>query len=689
MNSKTIYLVGNPNCGKTTLFNQLTGLRQKTGNFSGVTVEQKSGTIISENGPITIIDLPGTHGMGGKTEDRRITYEILLQRKAEDEILYVLDALNLERGLQFLLQVMDMGAPVSVVITMKDVLEKKNISLDLNVLQAKLGLNIFLINAKSGEGIDTLKNALQDSKNSRSVGRLWVWDKREEEELRRIKNICNVTDTKAEFFLNQSLKYLSRDPSQEDPQYLNVFPEETILWLRREFLSSKFQFSYQEEIIHKSFFIKQLLAKVLQVGGNANREYDTKIDAILIHPVWGFVFFLSLMILLFQTLFSWAELPMQAIEETVIFTQGFLTESLPEGLFRQLLVDGVLGGVGSVIAFVPQIALLFLFLGLLEESGYLARASFLMDRTMGKFGLSGKSFIPLLSSAACAVPAIMGTRTIENRADRITTIMISPLIMCSARYPVYILVVGTVFNIPPLFGFINIQGLVLFCMFLLGLLTSLTIGLLFRKTVFMEESSYFIMELPRYMVPSFKSLLHTVMHKVSTFLQTAGQIIMYISIILWFLSTFPANYQNEKWETSKIEDSYIGQTGKFIEPALLPMGFDWKIGISMITSFAAREVMVSTLAVLYGSSEGEESEPLRKQLRSEKKKDGSPLWSPLTGLSLLVFFAYASQCMSTLAVVRKETQSFFWPMVQFAYMTGLALASSTLIYQIGKALGFS
>jgi ferrous iron transport protein B len=689
MSHNTLYLVGNPNCGKTTLFNQLTGLRQKTGNFSGVTVEQKSGSIKSKTHELKIIDLPGTHGMGGKAEDKKITFDVLLSRKPNDKIIYVLDALNIERGLQFLLQVIDMGAPILVVLTMKDVLEKKNIAVDTNLLERELGLKIHLINAKSGDGLSELKESLFDSNSFHVQKRKWQWDKKEENYISNLLKSLKIQDTNGEFFLTQSLKFLSSDPSLTDHFYLEKFPLETITFLKSTFKPNDFNFNYEEEIIRKSFYIKQLLAKVIAIGESKSRHFENKIDSILLHPFYGFVFFFLIMGLLFQSLFSWAEVPMEAIESAVSILQEYVSVMLPEGMLKSLIVDGILGGVGSVIVFIPQIALLFVFLGLLEESGYLSRASFLMDRTMGRFGLSGKSFIPLLSSAACAVPAIMGTRTIENRADRITTIMISPLIMCSARYPVYILVVGTVFNIPPLFGFINVQGLVLFGMFLLGLLTSLFIGLLFRKTVFREDSSYFIMELPRYMVPALRSIFHSVYQKVFTFLKTAGQVILYISVILWFLSTFPAAYVNEKWEMSQIESSYIGRAGKFIEPALEPMGFDWKIGISMITSFAAREVMVSTLAVLYGSNENEESESLRNKLREEKKKDGQALWSPLTGISLLVFFAFASQCMSTLAVVRKETGSFLWPIIQFLYMTGLALLSSTLIYQIGRVLGFS
>jgi len=688
MSQLPIYLVGNPNCGKTTLFNQLTGLRQKTGNFNGVTVERKSGKIFRGDSVKEIVDLPGTFGPGGGSKDKRITYDILLEREEGTRAIYVLDALHLERGLQFLLQVMDMGIPIFIVLTMKDVLEKKNIKLDITLLEKSLGLKIFLVNAKSGDGIGELKEAIFASDSFRIQKRLWTWGNKEESFFQKAKTHLGIENNAGEFFLSQALKFLSKDPSLKEQTYLDFFPSETKVWLENETKKDGYSFTYQEEIIQKSFYIKSVITKVMAFTYKEDFLWEKKADSVLLHPFFGFVFFFAIMGLLFQTLFSWAEYPMDLIESGIQFIQENVSLILPDGPLKSLFVDGILGGVGSVVVFVPQIALLFAFLGLLEESGYLARASFLMDKLMGRFGLSGRSFIPLLSSAACAVPAIMGTRTIENKSDRFTTILVSPLVMCSARYPVYILIVGTIFAFPPLLGLINIQGLVLFGMFLVGLITSLVVALIFRKTVFKEDSSYFIMELPHYMWPSYKSIANSVYQKVKAFLQSAGQVILYISIVLWFLSTFPAGYEKEEWKTSPIEDSYIGRLGKTIEPALIPMGFDWKIGISILTSFAAREVMVSTLAVLYGTEDSEESEGLKESLRKETRKDGSKLWTPLTGISLLLFFAFASQCMSTLAVVRKETDSLIWPTVQFLYMTGLAVLSSTLVYQLGKALGF-
>lgn len=689
MKENRIYLVGNPNCGKSTLFNQLTGLKQKTGNFSGVTVEKREGTLNLDNVDWTITDLPGTYGLGGVAEDKKIAYEVLLSRKPEEQVIYVLDALNLERGLQFLLQIIDMGVPTLVVLTMKDVLEKKRIQLDLENLKKSIGLQFVLVNAKSGEGIENLKEILKNPNSFQKRTRLWTWGSKEETFLSTTKQKLGINTNEAEFFLSQSLKFINKDPHLSDKRYFTKFPEETQNWLQSTVEGKGFHFYYEEEMIHRSFFIKKVLASVITYPKSIPGSWEEKLDRLLLHPILGFLCFFLLMGLLFQSLFSFAELPMDLIESGITNLQSFVESFLDDGLLKSLISEGIIGGVGSVIVFIPQIALLFLFIGILEESGYLARASFLMDRIMGKFGLSGKSFIPLLSSAACAVPAILGTRTIENKSDRFTTIMVSPLIMCSARYPVYILIVGTVFSFPPVFGIFNIQGFVLFSMFSLGMIVSFGFALLFRKTVFKEDASYFVMELPRYNLPSARSLFHTVYAKVKSFLSTAGQIILYISVLLWFLSHFPAEYKNNEWKTSAIETSYIGTIGKGMEPAIQPLGFDWKIGISILTSFAAREVMVSTLAVLYGSEENEEGESLRSMLRTETKADGSLVWTPLSGLSLLVFFAFASQCMSTLAVTKKETGTIFWPIVQFLYMTTLAIGSSFLIFQLGKILGFS
>lgn len=685
----TILLVGNPNTGKTTLFNQLTGLHQKTGNFSGVTVEKKSGILKQNDHKIEIIDLPGTYGLGGNTEDKKLAYESILQRKPTDLVLYVLDGLNIERGFPFLLQIMDMGAPLAVVITMKDVLQKKRIKLHLEKMRKKTGVPFFLLNAKSGDGITELKSFLLE-KERFSVGRrLWRWKKKEESWLEKTKAQLSFSDSGNDFFLQQAIKFFNKDPHSQDTRYSDSFPKETQNFLEAGLQKGKLAFSYEEELIQKSIYIKTFLSETVHESEQKVFSLQNRLDSLFLHPYWGFLFFFGCMALLFQSLFFFAEIPMDLIESTIQILQATVLELLPAGLLSSLLANGILGGVGSVVTFLPQIIFLFFFVGILEESGYLARVSLLMDKLMGKFGLSGRSFIPLLSSAACAVPAILGTRTIENKTDRLVTILVSPLIMCSARYPVYILIVGTVFDFEPAFGFFRIQGLVLFLMFLLGMFTSLLFALVFRKFLFKNQISFFVMELPEYHIPSFRSLFYTVIGKAKSFLTTAGQVILYISILLWFLSNFPTKQNSNLIQTNSIESSYIGTFGKKIEPYLQPMGFDWKMGVSIITSFAAREVMVSTLAVLYGADgETEESETLREKMLSDKKADGTPVWTPLVGMSLLVFFAFASQCMSTLAVTYKETGSAVWVVVQFTYMTSLAILSSVLVFQLGKALGF-
>ncbi len=691
-NQSILYLVGNPNSGKSTLFNQLTGLKQKTGNFHGVTIEKKIGSISFGDKQISLVDLPGTLGPGAPSLEKKITYETLLNRGKSDLAIYVLDATSLERGLQFLFQIIDMGIPTLLVLTMKDLLVKNNVSLDLKQMEEILGLQIHLINAKSGEGIQELKEKLSQSESFKKSERKWSWEPKRESFFLKLCNFLGANSLESQYALNESLKFLSKDPLSKDPRFLDQFSDETQAVLKNQMEKANLLFDYQSELIQKAISIKKILSKVLTSQEKQTPNFENKMDSFFLHPLYGTLFFLSLMGLLFQTLFSWAEIPMQAIELGIRFLQDSISSFLPSGPFQNLVVDGIVGGVGTVVTFIPQISLLFLFMGLLEESGYMARASFLMDKLMGKFGISGKSFIPLLSSSACAVPAILGTRTIENKAERFTTILVSPLVMCSARYPIYILVVGTVFTSNPILGVFNLQGIVLFGMFVLGMLASLFFALLFKKTFFKSDSSYFIMELPHYNVPSFKSVFLSVYVKIKGFLASAGQIILYISVLLWFFSRFPGDNSLDKWKPSPIEQSYVAQMGKTIEPLIEPLGYDWKIGVSLITSFAAREVMVSTLAILYQNEDEnpETSNDLRQAMRLDTKKNQiTPLWSSLTGLSLLVFFAFASQCMSTLAVVKKETGSALWAFFQFSYMSILAYMSAFLVYQIGLLLGFS
>lgn len=691
-NNYRCLLVGNANAGKTSIFNRLTGLSQKTGNFPGITVGIATGEIKLKDKQLEIIDLPGSFSLNANSEDKKTLTRFLINRRESDKIIFVLDAMLLERSLQFLFQIMDLGAPILLVITMKDILEKKNLSIQVDALKRELGIETLLVNAKSGSGIQELKELISQEYNFKTPSRLWTWDDKRE-------NLLNSLLTRIEtdnhhylsFVLSNALKRISGEKLQKELPGLEEFKPEIQSFIEKELEASGLKYKYQEEVIHKSFRIKSIIGKVLTGNMENQKSFSSKFDKIILHPVFGMITFFGIMAFVFQSLFSWSEIPMQIIESSIDSLANYFQARLPVGPFNGLVTKGIIGGVGSVLAFIPQIALLFFFIGIMEESGYLSRVAFIMDKFMGRFGLSGKSFIPLLSSAACAVPAIMSTRTIENKSDKMATILISPLITCSARYPVYILIIGAIFPKKNLLGIFSLQALVLFGLFILGMVTALLFALLFKKTFFRHDSSYFLIELPTYKIPSLKNLFLSVYQNVKAFIENSGTIILYASILLWFLAYYPVAAPTEKQQIpTEISKSYAAQLGKFIEPAIRPLGFDWKIGVGIISSFAAREVMVSTLAIIYGVEGDETSEDLKTSIQDDVNRDtGKKTWSLLTAISLLLFFAYASQCMSTLAVVRQETKSYFWPSFLFMYMTILAYLSSLAVYQIGTLLGFA
>jgi ferrous iron transport protein B len=694
-----LLIIGNPNCGKSTLFNKLTGLNQKTGNFAGVTVEKHIGNISLGEKSIEIIDLPGSYSLNGTSEEKRAVTKFLMNRRVNDKIIFVMDSIQIERSMQFLFQIIDLGIPIIVALTMKDILEKRNISFDLDALKKELGLEIVLLNAKSGEGISKLKDLLVNQENFRNPGRLWKWGSAHESLLQKISSsIISENPRHSDFVILNSFKKFSGENLQKELPDSTIFSQEIQIRIKDEFDKSGLKFFYQDELINKSYKIKEILSKVLRSDSkNAGTQFFSRIDFFLTHPIFGLFSFLFIMAVLFQSLFSIAQYPMDWIDDSFDFLSQYLAKYLPEGPLSGLLAEGAVKGVGAVMVFIPQIGLLFFFIGLMEESGYMARASFVMDRFMGRFGLSGKSFIPLLSSAACAVPSILGTRAIEDKSDRIRTILVSPLITCSARYPVYILVIGTIFPEITYLGVFTLKAIIMFGLFLLGMITALFFALLFKKTFFKGDSSYFILELPVYKVPTFRNVIYNAYLKVKDFVVNSGQIILFASIILWFLANYPykqieipdSSANKEVLEKEmRIKESYAASIGKFIEPVIEPLGFDWKIGISLITSFAAREVMVSTLAIIYGVEADEPSTDLQEAMRKDiNPKTGKPVWNTLSAISVLIFFAYACQCMSTLAVVRKETNSYFWPLFLFTYMSVLAYVSSLAIYQIGTALG--
>jgi len=689
-----ILVVGNPNCGKSSLFNKLTGLNQKTGNFAGVTVEKHSGYIKSNNLELELIDLPGAFSLNGSSDEKKIVTKFLMQRQTTDKLLFVMDATLIERSLQFFFQIVDLGIPVLLVLTMKDILEKRNIPLSIKKLEQELNVKCYLVNAKTGEGVSKLKADLFKAENFKTTERKWKWDPKREEFLKEIVySIDSENPRLVEFLVLNTFKKLSGEVLQEELPDVSILSFEINNFVKKKFLSNGLKYTYSEELIYKSFTVKNILSKCLEREYIPNEsKLVKKLDTWLMHPKIGLGIFLLIMGLVFQALFSWAEIPMNFIEAMFQNLGELISKNLPEGPLSGLVSEGIIGGVGSVMVFIPQISLLFFFLGLLEESGYMARASFVMDKFMGKFGLSGKSFIPILSSAACAVPSILGTRSIEDKSDRIRTILVSPLITCSARYPVYILVIGTVFPEKTFFGFISLRSLILFGLFFLGMFTAFCFALLFKKTFFQNESSYFILEIPNYQIPSLKNVAYNVYKKVKDFVVNSGQIILFASILLWFLANYPYRDMGEEWKGKEtefkehvIKNSYAALIGQTIEPVIEPLGFDWKIGISLITSFAAREVMVSTLAIIYGVESEDSSVNLSQAMLSDiNPKTGKPVWNLLTGISVLIFFAYACQCMSTLAVVRKETNSYFWPIFLFIYMGILAYLSSLAVFQIGS-----
>ncbi|EKR73233.1 ferrous iron transport protein B [Leptospira noguchii str. 2006001870] len=694
--SKTsrILMAGNPNCGKSTLFNRLTGLRQKTGNYHGVTVEKAEGIFHHLDQSVKILDLPGAFSLGGNSEDKQITSRVLIGHEAGDRILFVMDASLAERSLQFLLQILELNVPVLVAVTMKDVLEKKRIQLRLDLLSNEFGILFQYVNPKNGEGIKELKDQIVSPKAFCLPTRSFPWDSERENFLNDLLNSLSTEHSNSlKFVLTNSLKELSGEVLQKGLPGLSLFSETPSKLIRENFERFGKRFTYLEELTQKSIYIKKILSNAIVGDPIPNEKVLSKADKILLHPFWGLVSFLGIMALVFQALFTWSEMPMDWIESCVRNVGTFVGGFLEEGPLRSLVQEGIIGGVGAVLVFIPQISLLFLFIGILEETGYIARASFVMDRFMGKFGLSGKSFIPLLSSAACAVPAIMGTRTIENKSDRLTTILVSPLITCSARYPVYILVIGAIFPSKNIWGIFNVQALTMFGLFLLGMIASMLAALVFKKTFFKSDSSYFLMELPAYNTPSIKSLTLTVFKKLKAFLSTAGQIILFISILLWFLANYPRidsslypNLTDAELKKIQIRESYAGRSGKFMEPILKPIGFDWKMGIGIITSFAAREIMVSTLSIIYGVGGEESTDDLKKALRKDTDENGKPVWGLSNSVSLLLFFAFACQCMSTLAVVKKETNSVFWPLFLFTYMTILAYSTSFIVFQAWQLL---
>jgi ferrous iron transport protein B len=695
-----IALVGNPNSGKSSLFNHLTGLNQKIGNFPGVTVEKKSGTCaLPGNNVVEIIDFPGVYSIYPRSLDEQIVSEVLLDHHSEntpDKIVVVADATNLKRGLLLLTQIIDIGLPTMLVLNMMDLAAKAGISYDIPLLSKKLGVPVVTINARNGIGINELKTQLTKPLPMPEKKIFSIWDdtKNPVRELRERLNVDN--DYEAYLFLEQprSLGFLTAERKNIVDQIRN----------NHQFFPGKFQGA---ETIHRYSFIQDLLNEVtLKTSDQSWKKKSNQIDHIITHKVWGYLIFFSILFLIFQAIFAWATVPMDFIDSTFASLSNYIGSVLPEGPLTSLLAEGVIPGLGGIIIFVPQIAILFAFISILEESGYMARVVFLMDKVMRKFGLNGKSVVPLMSGVACAIPAIMATRTIDNWKERTITILVTPLMSCSARLPIFTILIALIVPDQKVLGFFNMQGLALMGLYLLGFVAALASAWVMKLLINVKERSYLMMELPTYRIPKWSNVGYTILEKTKAFVLEAGKVIMAIAIILWVLASYgPGDTMSKAEETVsqqtqnmrlteqafadrvaayKLENSYAGIIGKAIEPAIKPLGYDWKIGIALITSFAAREVFVGTIATIYSiGSVGEDETTIKVRMKEEINPDtGGPRFTPAVGLSLLVFYTFAMQCMSTIAVVYRETHGWKWPLIQLAYMTILAYVSAFAVYQI-------
>lgn len=692
-----IALVGNPNTGKSSIFNALTGLRQKVSNYPGVTVEKKTGIFKTPLQKIEIIDLPGLYSLVPKSLDDKIASDVLAGNDSAVKlraIVVVINAANIHRNFYLFSQILDFDLPVIVALNMMDSATRKGIKIDVQKLQKELDIPIIPIIAHKKKGIPELKTAIIEVVNTySSVPKKMVLK----------KNISNTLAPLTEKFENYihkeaiALRLISNDTShpfyldrQNDIQKKEVL--QTVKDIRKKLLDSGTHWSMLEAKLRYEW-IDSILNKCVQIGESEYKSFSVKLDKVLTHRVAGPLIFLAIFALIFQTIFSWADAPMQAIETAINWVGIQLGQVLPAGVLHSLIVDGIIAGVGSILVFLPQILFLFFFLSLLEDTGYLARAAFMLDRVMRFMGLTGRSVIPLLSSFACAIPGIMATRTINNWRDRLVTILIAPFMSCSARLPVYVLMIGAFIPEGTFLGIISYSAITLLAMYTIGILAAVLVAFIFKNHLIecTTADTSFVMELPSYHKPSLRWTALQMYERAKIFVEDAGKIILAMSIVLWFLASYPkVDTEADISASSKIEQSYAGQIGKFMEPAIKPLGFDWKIGIGLLTSFAAREVMVSTMATIYNVENGDEtSVSLKTALRNDRnKKTGELIYSPLTAISLMVFFVLACQCMATVAVVKRETNSWKWPIFMIAYMTGFAYIGSLLVFQGGKLLGF-
>ena len=697
-----IALVGNPNSGKTSLFNSLTGLHQKVGNFPGVTVDKKTGTIhLTESLQAELIDLPGTYSLYPRRADEWVAYKVLMHADKDikpDVILLVADASNLKRNLLFCSQIIDLKVPVIVALSMNDIALKKGIKIDIEGLKKDLKVPVIAVDPRKEKGFNELKKALAEIADKTNITT--------EDNFIDVKGLAALPIKQVQDILPQLSHYASI-------HYLinhENFPLDNALQEKIEQIEINNQFNpiktQAAEILQRYQHIKEIIQKnVSEPNPLQKKLFTDKIDNFLLHKTWGYVILFFVLFLLFQSIFWLARFPMDGIEWGFQQISTWLNQSLPQAWWSDLIINGLVAGLSGIMVFIPQIMILFGLITILEDSGYMARISFLSDKLMRKVGLNGKSVMPMISGFACAVPAIMSTRNIENKKERLLTILVTPLMSCSARLPVYTILISLAIDNKYYFGFLSLQGLVMMGLYLLGLIMALIVSYVLKSFINLKEKSFFILELPVYRPPRWKNVGITMLEKAKLFITDAGRIIMIISLLLWFLSSFGPNNKTQQIEkkyttltqqypqqkavlekqflSEKLQNSYAGILGKTIEPIIKPLGFDWKIGIALITSFAAREVFVGTMATLYSVEENDNA-TLREKMHAAKREDGTKVYTLASALSLLVFYVLAMQCMSTLAVVKRETKSWKWPVIQFIYMTGLAYSMSLIVYFLFK-----
>jgi len=699
MSSKNINvaLIGNPNTGKTTVFNQLTGLNQQVGNYPGITVEKKIGFCkLTSKIKANILDLPGTYSLNASSIDENVVIELLLNKNDKlypDVALVVTDVENLKRNLLLFTQIKDLEIPTILVINMADRMKFKGISLDIPYLEAQLKTKIVLISYRKGYGIDELKDLIINYTSLSS------------------EPCLNASSIDSEYFemlrktFPNQLLYKLWLVITQDVNFMNLERKE----IRNSFTKSHSDLKrlQQKETIKRYQFINDVLKVGYKIDASIAKDFRSKLDRVLTHKFWGYFIFFIILFVIFQSIFEWSKVPMEFIDTTFASLSVIVSEALPSGVLTNLISQGIIPGIGGILIFIPQIAFLFLFISVLEESGYMSRVVFLMDKIMRKFGLSGKSVVPLISGTACAIPAIMATRNIENWKERLITILVTPFTTCSARLPVYAIIIALVVPDTRIFGFLNLQGLTLMLLYLIGFGMAIFSAYILNKILKINGKTFFVVEMPNYKLPMLKNVAINVLEKTRAFIFGAGKIILAISIVLWFMASYgpgkkfnnaeailTAKNENaivsklefkNKVAAYKLENSYIGIMGKAIEPAISPLGYDWKIGIAIISSFAAREVFVGTLATIYSVGDNENQDTIKNKMGAEiNPETGAKIFNFASGISLLLFYAFAMQCASTLAITKKETNSWKWPFRQLIFMSGLAYIVALIAFQLLK-----